>query len=95
MNRREAFGRIAGMTAAAAALARLKMPRKAEPQDYGFTQITYEGASIQPALHTVSTQVCPTTMYGVCGKCGGTARAYTHGGAEYRCPTCGGLSKWL
>ena len=63
MNRRDVFGRVLGMTAAAVALAKLKEPRKSEPKDYGLTDLKYEG---KPLVST-STQTMPY----YCARCRG------------------------
>lgn len=85
MNRREVFGRLAGITAAAAALARIKAPRKAEAKDYGFNGLSVDGkpavfdqyAAVSTSTYTtavVSTSTYPTLM---CSTCHGQVYGYS------------------
>ena len=90
MNRREVFGRLAGMTAAVASLARIKAPRKAEAKDYGYGFLSYEGKKLKSdeygyvQVHGVNST---TTLPLFCGQCNGQIYGW-YDGRSHVCRGC-------
>ena len=82
MNRREVFGRIAGMTAAAVALAQLKgeMKREVTPADLGLEPVVVHGKTMFASIST-STQV----NVHHCWRCGGQTYGIYDGRGICKC----------